>query len=70
MTEAVEVTVESLALESPVLNTDEAAAYMKVSLSTLARMRRDKNGPAYAMFGTRVVYRKVDLDAFIESKIV
>lgn len=62
--------VETTAVDSPLLNIDEAAAYLKVSVSTLARMRRDKNGPAYAQLGARVVYRKVDLDAFIESNLV
>lgn len=66
MTEAVETT----AVESPLLNIDEAAAYLKVSVSTLARMRRDKNGPSYVQLGARVVYRKVDLDAYIESNLV
>lgn len=66
MTEVVETT----AVESPLLNIGEAAAYLKVSESTLARMRRDKNGPVYVQLGARVVYRKVDLDKYIESNLV
>lgn len=61
---------EVVEVESPMLDVDEVIAYMKVSESTLARMRRDKNGPPYAKIGTKVLYRKADLDAFIESKLV
>lgn len=64
MTEVIDV------IESPLMNIDEVVAYLKVSESTLARMRRDKNGPPYVQLGARVVYRKTDLDAYIESKIV
>lgn len=64
MTETVEV------IESPLMNIDDAVAYLKVSESTLARMRRDKNGPQYVQIGTRVMYRKSDLDAYIQSKLV
>lgn len=58
------------AVESPLMNIDEVVAYLKVSESTLARMRRDKTGPQYVQLGARVVYRKADLDAYIESNIV
>ena len=36
---------------SPCLSEKEAASYLSVSLSTLRRWRRAKNGPAYFRFG-------------------
>jgi excisionase family DNA binding protein len=57
-------------VDSPLLSIEETADYLKVSISTLARMRRDKNGPQYVQIGYRVMYRKEDLDAYIETKIV
>lgn len=55
--------------ETPLLNIEQASKYIQLSTATLARMRRDNNGPAFVKLGARVLYRKTDLDEFIESKI-
>ena len=62
--------MSEVAVDSPLLSIEETADYLKVSISTLARMRRDKNGPKHVQIGYRVTYRKEDLDAYIESKLV
>lgn len=62
--------MSEVTVDSPLLSIDETADYLKVSVSTLARMRRDKNGPKYVQIGYRVTYRKEDLDAYIKSKLV
>ena len=55
--------------ETPLLNIEQASKYIHLSTATLARMRRDNSGPAFVKLGARVLYRKTDLDAYIESKI-
>lgn len=56
-------------LESPLLNIEQASKYIHLSTATLARMRKNNSGPAVVKLGSRVLYRKTDLDAYIESKI-
>jgi excisionase family DNA binding protein len=49
------------------LKTEEAARYLRVSIDTLKNWRRRNTGPPYKRVGERlVVYRKVDLDAWLE----
>jgi excisionase family DNA binding protein len=56
--------------ENPsVLDADAAARYMGLSASTLAKMRLSGNSPAFLKLGRRVLYRRVDLDAWLESRI-
>jgi excisionase family DNA binding protein len=47
----------------------QACDFLKLSTATLARMRRDKEGPPFVKMGTRVLYRKSDLDAYIKSNL-
>lgn len=49
---------------SPFLNTDQAAAYLKVSALRLKRMRRDGNGPVFRRHARFVQYHIDDLDAW------
>lgn len=49
---------------SPCLSEKEAASYLSVSLSTLRRWRRAKNGPAYFRFGGVLRYGRSGLDQF------
>lgn len=51
-------------------NTVEAAGYLGISRKTLEDWRWRRLGPAYARLGRRVIYRKADLDAFVESRKV
>jgi excisionase family DNA binding protein len=47
------------------LSEKEAAAYLSVSLSTIRRWRRCKNGPEYFRFGGVLRYSRAALGAFI-----
>lgn len=52
------------------MDTKAAAGYVGLSVSTLAKLRLSGNGPAYCKLGRRVVYRREDLDAWLESRVV
>ena len=47
------------------LRTEEAAAYVGLSKSTLEKLRVTGGGPEYAALGRVVVYRIEDLDAWV-----
>ena len=51
------------------LTADEAAKILGLAPSTLAKLRLSGNGPVYCKLGRRVVYRKEDLEAWLESRI-
>jgi hypothetical protein len=53
-----------------VMTIEEAADYLRYSISLLEGWRRDGGGPKFSKpFGARVVgYRKVDLDSWLLSK--
>ncbi len=59
------------------LNEDQAAAMLGVSVSTLIKLRAacrhntsGRQGPAYVKLGKSVRYRIADLEAWIEDSIV
>ena len=43
----------------------EVAELLAVSVSALAQMRSQGDGPAFVKVGTRVRYRRTDLDAYL-----
>ena len=45
----------------------EAATYLRLSKSTLDKLRLTGGGPVYAKFGRRVVYRSQDLLAWFQE---
>jgi predicted DNA-binding transcriptional regulator AlpA len=47
----------------------EAAKFLGLAPSTLAKLRLSGNGPVYCKLGRRVVYRGHDLEAWLESHI-
>ncbi|RWA80456.1 helix-turn-helix domain-containing protein [Mesorhizobium sp.] len=50
----------------PTLRTTEAARYIGVAPSTLAKLRMRGEGPAYSKAGKRVVvYRTIDIDDWL-----
>jgi predicted DNA-binding transcriptional regulator AlpA len=51
-----------------VLSTKDAARFVGLSDSTLAKLRLNGNGPVYCKLGRRVVYRMPDLEQWLESK--
>lgn len=52
-----------------ILNTPEAARYVRLSKPTLERFRISGGGPSYVKLGGAVRYRKADLDAWLESRL-
>jgi predicted DNA-binding transcriptional regulator AlpA len=51
------------------LRTPEAAAYVRLSISTLAKMRFRGDGARYVKAGPRiVVYNQADLDEWLASR--
>lgn len=51
----------------------EAAAYLKISESQLSKLRMKQNrfrGPKFANVAGCILYRRVDLDDWVKSKIV
>jgi len=51
------------------LTADEAAKVLGLAPSTLAKLRLSGNGPVYCKLGRRVIYRREDLDAWLESRV-
>jgi len=52
-----------------VLRASDAARVLGLSQSTLAKLRLSGNGPIYCKLGRRVVYRRKDLAAWLESRV-
>jgi excisionase family DNA binding protein len=55
---------------SPLMTTEEAAEYTRLSTETLRYFRQRDEGPRFAKLGRRVFYRRQDVDAWIESSVV
>jgi predicted DNA-binding transcriptional regulator AlpA len=51
------------------LNAVQAASVLGLAPSTLAKLRLSGHGPAYCKLGRRVVYRRADLEAWLESRV-
>jgi predicted DNA-binding transcriptional regulator AlpA len=47
----------------------DAAHFIGLSQSTLAKLRLGGNGPPYCKLGRRVVYRREDLGVWLESRL-
>jgi len=52
-----------------ILNVATAARFLGLSPSTLAKMRLYGNSPKYLKLGRRVLYRRTDLEAWLESRV-
>lgn len=57
-------------MTQPLLNRKQAAAYLNMSVSTLARWAHLKEGPPYLKLGRSARYRQSDLDLFLEEAAV
>lgn len=53
-----------------IFKTTQAAQYLGLSKPTLERFRTSGGGPKFAKLGASVRYRKCDLDAWLESRLV
>ena len=54
-------------METIILNTSEAADYVRLGKPTLERFRVSGEGPIFVKLGGAVRYRKADLDTWLES---
>lgn len=54
-------------LVSPLLDSREVAAYLKVSESTLSRWRTDRKGPPFVRMGGVTRYRCDAVDTWLNS---
>lgn len=50
-----------------VMREQEAAVYLRVSISNLRRRRYQGTGPTYLQIGRGIRYRRSDLDAYLEA---
>jgi excisionase family DNA binding protein len=50
--------------------TIEAARYVRLGKPTLERFRISGDGPRYCKLGGAVRYRRTDLDAWLESRLI
>lgn len=54
----------------PVLNTEEAAIYLRMSKAGLSNYRMKGGGPLYIKHTQRkVLYRRTDLDAWLSQRV-
>tara|TARA_R110002033_G_scaffold25676_1_gene59131 strand:+ start:1114 stop:1350 length:237 start_codon:yes stop_codon:yes gene_type:complete len=53
-----------------IFNTTEAAKYVRLGRPTLERFRIKGDGPRYCKLGGAVRYRQVDLDEWLESRLI
>ena len=49
------------------LRPPEAAGYLRIAESTLAKLRMGRDGPAFHKLGRAVVYDRADLDAWLAA---
>ncbi|UNK77898.1 helix-turn-helix domain-containing protein [Sphingopyxis granuli] len=53
-----------------IFDTGGAASYVGLAPNTLEKMRTFGTGPRYAKLGRAVRYRRADLDAYINDRLV
>jgi predicted DNA-binding transcriptional regulator AlpA len=56
-------------MQDEYFNTGEAAAVVKLSASTLNKLRMKGSGPGYLKLGRRVVYSRRSLDEWMSSRV-
>lgn len=54
-------------ISSPLLRSEQAARYLGLSNATLEKWRLTGGGPRFSRLGRAVVYRREELDAFVQS---
>ena len=54
---------------APYLRPGQAADYIGISQSTLAKWRVSGTGPVFGKLGRTVIYRRSDLDAWVQENI-
>lgn len=59
-----------MTIASPLMTTEEVAQYVRLSVETLRYFRQRDQGPRFARLGRRVMYRRQDVDNWIEAAVV
>lgn len=59
-----------MTVNTDLMNTREAASYLRLGKPTIERFRITGEGPSYLKLGGAVRYRRCDLDAWLESRLV
>ena len=54
---------------SVLLDTAEAAVYLRLAKQTLAKWRSQGRGPSYTRLGGLIFYRLSELDQFVEAGV-
>lgn len=57
-------------MTTEILNTHEAADYVRLGKPTLERFRISGDGPMFCKLGGAVRYRRADLDEWLQSRLV
>lgn len=55
-------------MNDPLLTTPEAAAVLRLAPETLKKWRHMRKGPPFAVIGRGIVYRRSDLDQYIDQQ--
>jgi excisionase family DNA binding protein len=63
-------TLESPKLTGDIFTTSEAADYVRLKKPTLERFRLTGEGPGFCKLGGAVRYRRPDLDAWLETRVI
>jgi len=63
----VKLTSPRVKLIRPIMTTNEAAEYLRVSHQTLEIARHKGRGPQYSKMGRMVRYTKIDLDKWVDD---
>ncbi len=50
------------------MSVPEAAAYLRLSKSSLDRWRLTGEGPKFVKAGSRIIYRRAELDGWLENR--
>lgn len=59
-----------MTINNPItLTAREAAEFLGLAPSTLAKLRLGGSGPVYCKLGRRVIYRQQDLASWLESRV-
>ena len=59
-----------MSTDNPItMRASEAAKVLGLAPSNLAKLRLSGGGPIYCKLGRRVVYRRDDLEAWLESRV-
>lgn len=56
-------------MTTTLLNSKEAAEYLRLTVGYLAKLRCTGDGPAFIKFGAKVLYKEDDLSAYIENNV-